>query len=64
MSFEDFKEKVFVKMHEKGYSPNKTDAEIKAAIEAYEDIVKDGFENVHGKTYGVDYAAWNISLCI
>ncbi len=51
-------------MHDKGYSPHKTDEEILEAIEEYDDIMRDGYKSRFGVEYGVDYAAWNISLCI
>ena len=66
MTKEEFKQKVFEKMHEKGYSDYKTDDEIWQGIEENDDIIDDGMcaAKEHGDRYGIFYAADNISMCI
>ena len=66
MTKDQFKEKVFEKLHEKGYSDYKTDEELREAIEEYADIIDDGFSRMkeYGEVSGIRYAANNISMCI
>lgn len=66
MDKEQFKEKVFRKMHEKGYADHKTDEEIRQAIQEYDDIIDSGMSwgDQYGEDHGVRYAADNISMCI
>lgn len=66
MTKDEFKEKVFEKLHEKGYSDYKTDEEIRDAIEEYDDIIDGGISwaREYGEASGIRYAANNISMCI
>lgn len=62
LSREQFAEKVFEKLQE--YASRKTEDELKAAIKEYDSIIQDGFTHYRGRKYGIDYAAWNIFLCL
>lgn len=62
MSKEEFEIKVFEKLRQ--YLPNKSEKELKKAIKEYSDIVNDGYTGHNDIERGIDYAAWNISLCL
>ena len=68
MTKEEFKQKVFEKKHEKGYSDYKTDDEIWQSIEENDDIIDSalscGVSVPRGIEHNIEDAAWNISLCI
>lgn len=63
MSIEQFKDEVF-KLLKNKYSTCHDDDYLKQAIREYDDIIRDGYAHDYGLEYGIDYAAWNISMCI
>lgn len=62
MNKEEFKNKVLEKLLE--YAKNKSEKDLTKAIDEYADIIEEGYTHYQGIEYGIDYAAWNISLCI
>lgn len=71
MTKDVFRKKVFELLHEEGYAPHKSDEELEEALDEYDDILTDGYEMISeeeneadGLRHGIDYAAWNIAMCI
>lgn len=68
MDYKDFCEAVFKKLHEEGYAPHKSDDELREAMAEYQDIMEDGYSEhgagPRGMEHSIEYAAWNIAMCI
>ena len=67
MDYGDFRKAVFEKLHVPGYAPGKSDEELLEAMEEYADCLQEGFQLTDGPRgieHGIEYAAWNIAMCI
>ena len=67
MSLEEFREAVIKKMMSKGYADHKSREEIEETIDGENKDIFDsafGMLSGHSVDWCINYAAWNISMCI